>query len=111
MTRPMSAQVPALLLEVGPELYRELVTDFRDQLAVQMAELRAAALLGDVASARRVAHQLKGTAPSFGALDIDRLADRLLALAAGDAATLESVVAEIDREVARFRETASDGGT
>lgn len=85
--------------DVGPEVYQELLASFRAHLLVQVVELRAAATTGDVSAAQYVAHQIKGTAPSFGAVRLDDLARRLLGIQTIDVELLRTLVSEIDAEV------------
>ena len=100
MTRPESpASAATLEGDVGPEVYQELLTSFRAHLLVQVVDLRAAATTGDVAAAQYVAHQIKGTAPSFGAVHLDDLARRLLGIEPHDVELLRTLVDEIDAEV------------
>ena len=89
--------------DVGPEVYKELLTSFRTHLLVQVVELRAAATAGDVVAAQYVAHQIKGTAPSFGAARLDGLARRLLGIQPNDVELLRGLVSEIDAEVDTLR--------
>jgi len=53
--------------DVGSDVYRELHRSFPDHLPFQVADLTTAAANGDVPAAQYVAHQVTGTAPSFGA--------------------------------------------
>jgi HPt (histidine-containing phosphotransfer) domain-containing protein len=89
--------------DVGPILYQELRKDFIEQLSPQLGQLTVAAAAGDAKAARVVAHQLKGTAPSFGAIDLDRLAAQLLAMNGHDPHRLRALVDEIRREVIRLQ--------
>jgi HPt (histidine-containing phosphotransfer) domain-containing protein len=95
----IASDAETLESDVGPEVYQELLASFRAHLLVQVVELRSAAATGDVAAAQYVAHQMKGTAPSFGALRLDDLAHRLLGIQPHDVALLDDLVSEIDAEV------------
>lgn len=92
-------RVGTLESDLGPEVYRELLTAFLSQLTAQRADLNDAAAVGDVPAARYVAHQIKGTALSFGAVHLYELADRVLRLGGDEGELLQSLVGEIDKEV------------
>ena len=85
--------------DVGPEVYQELLADFLSDLTPQLADLENAGMTGDVPAARRIAHQIKGTALSFGAVGLDALVDRLLQLDGGETDLLRSLVNEVRVEV------------
>jgi HPt (histidine-containing phosphotransfer) domain-containing protein len=89
--------------ELGPELYRELRADFLSQLTSQSAHLRTAARTGDVVGARSVAHQLKGTAPIFGASQLERLAVEFLHPGHSLDANLASMINEVDAQISRLQ--------
>lgn len=89
--------------DVGPELYQQLLAAFLGQFPHQLADLSRAAAVGDVPAARYVAHQLKGSAASFGAGPLDRLADRMLLVGRDETDLLASLVEEFYREVGRFQ--------
>ena len=94
------AEVPGTLeSDVGPEVYRELLTSFLTHLSLQIDELDAAAVKGDVPAAQYVAHQIKGTAPSFGAARLDELARRVLQMDGGPVELLRALVSEIGTEI------------
>jgi HPt (histidine-containing phosphotransfer) domain-containing protein len=97
--------------DVGPEIYHELLAEFLSHLAVQVTELRAAAAEFDVPRAQSVAHQIKGTACSFGAVGLDRLSKGLLQMDTGQLDLLQTLVDEIEAEVAAFRSSASEPAT
>ena len=96
---------PAGTLErdVGPEVYQELLTAFLAHLSLQVAQLDAAVTDHDVPGAQAVAHQIKGTACSFGALRLDELAKRVLRMDGSQVELLGSLVGEIDGEVRILR--------
>ena len=70
--------VGSLENDVGPEMHQQLLAAFLGHLPPQLAKLHNAAVGEDFLAARYVAHQIKGTAPSFGATHLEELADRLL---------------------------------
>jgi HPt (histidine-containing phosphotransfer) domain-containing protein len=85
--------------DVGSEVYRELLEAFLSHLSLQAVELGSAAADGDVAAAQYVAHQIKGTASSFGATRLDEVAHRILATEPGQRELLRSLVSELDSEI------------
>jgi HPt (histidine-containing phosphotransfer) domain-containing protein len=89
--------------DVGPELYRELHSDFLAQLPSHVSALKDAGKAGDVAAARFVAHQLSGTAPCFGASALNDLAVCVLGLQVDQGRLLSALVDEIEREVVHLR--------
>jgi HPt (histidine-containing phosphotransfer) domain-containing protein len=105
---PMDGDQGTLEADVGPEIYHELLTEFLSHLVVQVTELRAAAADFDVPRAQSVAHQIKGTAGSFGAVGLDRLSKRMLQMDAAQLDLLQTLVDEIEAEVAAFRSSASE---
>jgi HPt (histidine-containing phosphotransfer) domain-containing protein len=98
-----ASTVTTLESDVGPEVYRELLGSFLAQLSVQKVELGTAAAEQDVVAAQFVAHQIAGTASSFGALRLDELATRLMQIDDAEVELLRSLVRDIDAEVASFR--------
>jgi HPt (histidine-containing phosphotransfer) domain-containing protein len=89
--------------DVGSEVYQDLLGSFLAQLSVQRVELGAAAREQDVLAAQFVAHQIKGTASSFGAVRLDALATQLMELDGADVEPLRSLVRDMDIEVASFQ--------
>jgi len=83
--------------------YEHLVAAFLGELALEVALLVDAAAVGDIPAARYVAHQIKGTAPSFGAADLEELADRVLQIARDQSQLLALVVEEIVNEAHRLK--------
>jgi HPt (histidine-containing phosphotransfer) domain-containing protein len=81
--------------DVGPQVYRELLALFLAHLSEQVASLNDSASTGDVPAAQYVAHQIKGTASSFGALHLEGLALRVLEMEPNQDELLRSVVGEI----------------
>jgi HPt (histidine-containing phosphotransfer) domain-containing protein len=106
---PEDRTVGALESDVGPEAYQQLLADFLGHLPLQVAELHNAAAAADIPAARYVAHQIKGTAPSFGALHLDELADRLLRIARNQQDRLQPLVDEIDAEATRLQADGPHG--
>ena len=91
--------VGTLESDVGTEVYNELLDAFLTHLSLQAVELDVAAADGDVSSAQSVAHQIKGTATSFGAKDLDELARRVLVIESNQNELLRSLVTEIGIEI------------
>jgi HPt (histidine-containing phosphotransfer) domain-containing protein len=89
--------------DVGPDVYRELLESFVAHLSLQVITLNAAVDDGDVPVAQGVAHQIKGTASSFGATRLDELSKRVLQMADTEVELLRSLVHEIDAEVETFQ--------
>jgi len=94
---------PTLEDDVGSEVYQELLAAFLAQLSVQVVELNVAAGARDVPAAQFVAHQIKGTASSFGAARLDELAKRALRMDEDEVELLGTLVSEIEVEVAQFQ--------
>jgi HPt (histidine-containing phosphotransfer) domain-containing protein len=80
-------------------MYKELLAAFLSHLSFHRSELSAALAQDDIASAQGVAHQIKGTASSFGAGRLDGVARRLLDIDAGEQTLFRSLVAEMDAEI------------
>jgi hypothetical protein len=89
--------------DVGPEVYQDLLGAFLVHLPHQVVDLNTAAENGDVLAAQGIAHQIKGTASSFGAVRLDELAARMLALHGDQVGLLRSLVTELDAQVVDFR--------
>jgi HPt (histidine-containing phosphotransfer) domain-containing protein len=90
--------------DLGATQYEHLVAAFLGDLALEVALLGDAAAVGDIPAARYVAHQIKGTAPSFGAADLEELADRVLQIPRDQSELLARVVEEIVKEAHRLKE-------
>ena len=84
-------------------MYQELLESFLAQLSVQRVELGTAAKEQDVLAAQSVAHQIKGTASSFGAVRLDELSNRLMQLDGADVELLRSLVRDLEIEMASFQ--------
>jgi HPt (histidine-containing phosphotransfer) domain-containing protein len=97
------AGVGTLEADVGPEMYPELLAAFLEYLSPQVAELNDSAAVGDVPAAQYVAHQIKGTASSFGALHLEGLAVRVLQMDPNQDERLRSLVSEIETEAVRLQ--------
>jgi HPt (histidine-containing phosphotransfer) domain-containing protein len=94
--------------DVGPEVYRQLLERFLRNLPGLLADLNSAAQAGDVPAARYVAHQIKGSALSFGALSLDELAWRVLWLGEDQGHLLPTLVDRLEREIDRLQIQSSD---
>ena len=93
--------------DVGAEVYSELRGEFLAYLSQQAAQLAAAAEAGDVTAAQAVAHQIKGTASSFGAIRLDELAMDLMQIADTQVELLDSIVRDICAQAAALRGAVS----
>ncbi|PZS28898.1 MAG: hypothetical protein DLM59_13805 [Pseudonocardiales bacterium] len=93
----------SLARDLGADAYVAVLDAFMEQLPGQVADLDAAAAVGDVPRARYVAHQLIGTAVDFGAVGLDDLARRILSVGPGEDAALRPIVELIGTEVDRLR--------
>ena len=91
--------VATLENDVGSEVYQELLAAFLAHLSLQVVLLDTAVTCHDVPGAHAVAHQIKGTACSFGAVRLDELAKRVLRMDGSEVELLGSLVSEIDGEV------------
>jgi HPt (histidine-containing phosphotransfer) domain-containing protein len=106
-TPPLDDSPGTLADDVGPEVYAEILSSFLSHLQFQRIELGVACADCDVAAAQLVAHQIKGTALSFGAVRLDELAERLLQIEGDDHALLRSLVSEMDEAVCSFQSAAN----
>ncbi len=104
---PSASAVGSLESDVGPEVYRELLTAFLAHLSVQVVELNRASAIADVPAAQYVAHQMKGAAFSFGAVRLDELAGRLLGIRLDQDEDLRSLVSELEDEVRSLQDVVS----
>jgi len=98
-----SEPVSTLESDLGPEVYQELLAAFLTNLSLQGARLDTAVTDHDVPGAQAVAHQIKGTACSFGAVRLDELAKRVLRMDGSQVELLGSLVSEIEAEVRTLR--------
>jgi HPt (histidine-containing phosphotransfer) domain-containing protein len=100
---PLEGPSGTLADDVGPEVYAEILSSFLSHLQFQRIELGAASADGDIAAAQSVAHQIKGTAPSFGASRLDEIANRLLRIDDDQHELLRSLVSEMDEAICSFQ--------
>jgi HPt (histidine-containing phosphotransfer) domain-containing protein len=107
---PVGDGVGSLEGDLGAKVYDQLVAAFLGDLSLAVALLGVAAAAGDIPAARYVAHQIKGTAPSFGAAHLDELAERLLQIGRDERQLLSPVVDEIDEEVGRLKAVLGASG-
>jgi HPt (histidine-containing phosphotransfer) domain-containing protein len=95
---PLDAGALAGLRELDPQgsngLLERVVKAFQDSLARLSPQLRAAMAAGEVKGVRHVAHTLKSSAASIGALRLSALCTELEAAVRGDA--LEGLQARVD---------------
>jgi HPt (histidine-containing phosphotransfer) domain-containing protein len=96
--------------DVSPQVYRELLAAFLSHLSLQRVALYDAVANEDVAWAQEVAHQIKGTALSFGAARLDVLAKRLLDIDVDQRGLLSSLVSEIDAEIVTLQAVGTGAG-
>lgn len=97
------SSVTTLERDVGTEVYQELLVSFVTLLSAQALQLATAAQQRDLESAQFIAHQIMGTASSFGAVRLHELAARLMQIEDSQIELLRFLVREIDSEVASFR--------
>ncbi len=98
----------AALRELGEQEFEDLVTLFIADGAGRVAELRSAAARGDAAALRQVAHSLKGSSSTFGAVAMATLCAELEMLAgSGELGTDVRPVDLIATEFAAVSETLS----
>jgi len=100
---PVADVAGSVAYDLGAKEYEHLVAAFLGELALEVALLVDAAAVGDIPAARYVAHQIKGTAPSFCAADLEELADRVLQIARDQSELLALVVEEIVKEAHRLK--------
>ena len=102
------AELRALQEPGDPDLVAELLQTFRDDASLLLEKLRDRAARRDLVEVHQVAHRLKGGALNLGA---DKFADAASALERasghGDASAIDSLVAAVVAEHARFFERTS----
>lgn len=100
---PDVLQMLADLQEPGePDLLRELLTLFLRDTPERLEALRHALAAGDLESAGRAAHSLKGSAANLGAMDLHELASQTEQRArAADAAGVQLYLEGLDAEYRR----------
>ena len=59
-------------------LYEFLKTELLPSLAREVVDIRARMAIGDMESVRKIAHRIKGSALSFGMVDVDRITRALM---------------------------------
>jgi len=90
---PMDIGVLERMVGKDPAVISEFLNDFRGTAATIAAELQAAIAGGQVAQAGALAHKLKSTARSFGALTLGELCDAMeQAAKTGEAAALNRLL-------------------
>jgi signal transduction histidine kinase/CheY-like chemotaxis protein len=83
-------------------LYRSILLQFRDSAANTISELTTALNDGDIETATRIAHTLRGVAGNIGASDLQAVAESLeSALNHGKSSGLESELKDIERQLAQ----------
>ncbi len=84
-------------------LYRTILLQFRDSAANTLSELKVALSDGDVETATRSAHTIRGVAGNIGAVDLQKMAERLeSALKNGESSGLESLLSDIEFHLAQI---------
>jgi signal transduction histidine kinase/CheY-like chemotaxis protein len=107
--RPLASGVAALRETLADETMRDLVATFAAQLPRREAEFAAAFAAGDLAAARGIAHNLRGTAESYGFPEVTARATEVdESLRRGDVASVarpavESLRAALRRACAAAR--------
>ena len=107
---PMDWAVAAQLLPGGPDVLREFVDLFQQQMPQLMADIRHAIDTHDAKLLRRSAHTLKGSATYFGAEPLVNAALALETTAREESFdNIESAVATLAAELARMLDTLAAG--
>lgn len=102
---PMDVGVLERMVGKDPAVISEFLNDFRGTAATIAAELQAAIAGGQVAQAGALAHKLKSTARSFGALTLGELCDAMeLAAKTGEAAALNRLLPRFMSEATAVEE-------
>jgi signal transduction histidine kinase/CheY-like chemotaxis protein/HPt (histidine-containing phosphotransfer) domain-containing protein len=97
-----------LELEIGSEAYARLFGVFLASVPPRLAELVNAVAAGDMATVRHVAHNLKGTSASFGAVRLGELAERIeRQLRAEERSNLRKLIKQLDQEFKKVRASAN----
>jgi len=98
---PVDVNVLKKLVGDDEEIIRDFLHDFRISAAKIAVELRAACAAGQAAAAGALAHKLKSSARSVGALALGELcAEMEQAGKGGDMATLTALLPEFEQELA-----------
>jgi CheY-like chemotaxis protein len=88
---------------LGADVMRAAIATFRTNIADYIVKLDAALAAGDVSSARKIGHAIKGTSFQFGAVEVGRLGAGIeLKTATLDA--MKQAAAQIPAAFARFDE-------
>jgi PAS domain S-box-containing protein len=82
-------------------LYRSILLKFRDNQKDALSQVRQAVVQGDQDTAVRLAHTLKGVSASLGAMRLHELAARVEAGLKGGLPGHESLLAEVESELAK----------
>jgi signal transduction histidine kinase/HPt (histidine-containing phosphotransfer) domain-containing protein/ActR/RegA family two-component response regulator len=94
--------------EIGAEAYARLFGVFLASVPPRLAELINAVAAGDMETVRHVAHNLKGTAASFGAVRLGELAELIeRQLRAEERDELRKLVKELAQEFKQVRASAN----
>ena len=83
------------------KLYASLLCKFHRDYSGTPAEIRSALADGDPQRAVRIAHTIKGVAGTIGAMDLQRIAERLESALAGSAAETEALIDAFGTELSR----------
>ena len=103
-TAPVDVSVLKALVGDDEEIIRDFLHDFRLSAAKIAAELRAACTAGQAADAGALAHKLKSSARSVGALALGELcAEMEKAGKAGDMAALAMLLPKFEQELASVK--------
>jgi HPt (histidine-containing phosphotransfer) domain-containing protein len=98
---PVDVNVLKALIGDDDAMIREFLHDFRLSAEKIAAELRAACAAGDAAAAGALAHKLKSSSRSVGALALGELCAAMeKAGKAGDAETLAALLPKFEQELA-----------
>jgi HPt (histidine-containing phosphotransfer) domain-containing protein len=86
-----------LIEDVGEDAAPEIIDAFREELDLQVDGIRAAYAAGDAPGLARMAHRMKSSAASVGALPLSRVAAALeQAARAGDVGAMDRAMAGFD---------------
>jgi PAS domain S-box-containing protein len=89
------------LAELGPEFFGDLVTTFAETAARRIDGLEAAVRAGNAEAAAGIAHSLKGSSATLGAIRLSRLAAEAETAGRADAPVPVALLAEVRREYGR----------
>jgi HPt (histidine-containing phosphotransfer) domain-containing protein len=90
-------------LEGDRELFEELVQLFADECPKSMAEIRAALDMADFVLLQRLAHTLKGSSASMGAMSVHHMAlDLEMSARARDLPKSRDLVEDLQNEIGRL---------